>query len=766
MHATTITNRFTSWGCLLVIGLLMGAFAWTPLMAHAANINVTTSADEIATNGKCSLREAIRAANLNQKVDSCPAGSSGSTDNITIPAGTYTLTISGQDENDALKGDLDLKGALSITGAGAGVTIIDGNDLDRVFDVRDGATVTINNLTIRNGNSRTGTGGGLRNNGTLTVTSSTIKQNHADASYGGGISNVGTMALTSSTINNNSSKYGGGIRNNGKLTIDTSTVSNNYGDMMGGGIYNTGTLIVQHQTVISQNGSEGESDASGGGIYNSNKLTATDSTIKENRGDYGGGMFNTATGSATLSGMSIRANVSTSDLNSIGAGIANFGDLMLANSAVVSNTTTVGLGAGGGVYNNGGATIKNTSIMSNTASYPPPYDFSKRTMGGGIMNDGTMTISTSTVSQNTASDDGGGIYNNGTLTLDRSMVGENMAGVRAGDDTRWGHAGGIKNDGALTITASIIRDNGSVDRAGGIWNTKLLTIDRSTISGNTGGDYAGGIDNEGTLTLTSSTISGNRGYNGGGLANYDTATLTNVTVSGNIALDVAPGILNQGDTLTIANSTIVGNRYGFADDGVTGAGLDNRGGKVLLRNSILAAGTGNIPSGDCEGTITSQGYNLIQNPGCTIVGDKTGNKLNANPKLGPLQNNGGPTWTHALLSGSPAIDSANPATPGSGGNACPAKDQRGYARPKDGNGDGKSRCDIGAFERQSASSTMTSTGSASDLANPPDPASEPNVTDMPDPTNAPDPTSEPDAAVPPESTQALYHVLLPYVAAP
>ena len=69
------------------------------------------------------------------------------------------------------------------------------------------------------------------------------------------------------------------------------------------------------------------------------------------------------------------------------------------------------------------------------------------------------------------------------------------------------------------------------------------------------------------------------------------------------------------------------------------------------------------------------------------------------PKLGPLTNNGGPTETRALLHGSPAIDAGNPATPGSGGNACEATDQRGVARPQDGDAGGVATCDIGAFER-------------------------------------------------------------------
>ncbi len=114
--------------------------------------------------------------------------------------------------------------------------------------------------------------------------------------------------------------------------------------------------------------------------------------------------------------------------------------------------------------------------------------------------------------------------------------------------------------------------------------------------------------------------------------------------------------------------------------------------------------SGNISRGDqtsgvdCYGTLTSQGYNLIADTrNCTITGTTAGNKVGVLAKLGDLANNGGPTLTHALLSGSPAIDAGNPAPPSS--TACPTQDQRKVARPRDGNGDGVAQCDIGAVER-------------------------------------------------------------------
>jgi cysteine-rich repeat protein len=96
---------------------------------------------------------------------------------------------------------------------------------------------------------------------------------------------------------------------------------------------------------------------------------------------------------------------------------------------------------------------------------------------------------------------------------------------------------------------------------------------------------------------------------------------------------------------------------------------------------------------DCQGTLTSRGFNLIRNTdGCTFDGDTSGDLHNMDPALGPLQDNGGPTFTHALLEGSAALDAANPATPGSGDPACEEDDQRGVTRPQG------PRSDIGAFE--------------------------------------------------------------------
>jgi CSLREA domain-containing protein len=249
-----------------------------------------------------------------------------------------------------------------------------------------------------------------------------------------------------------------------------------------------------------------------------------------------------------------------------------------------------------------------------------------------------------------------------------------------------------------------------------------------------GGSNGGGVLNTGgDLTLDFTNIKGNTSFSGGGIANLSgTVNILNSTISGNIAVN-GGGILNDSGTLTIVNSTVSSNTA----EG-TGIGIDNASGTVDLNNvtitkntntppyssgggiagdsiyasnSIIAGNTADYNS-DCSGTLISQGYNLIQDTtGCTISGDTTGNLTGVDPLLGPLQDNGGETYTHALLSGSPGIDAGNPATPGSGGNACASADQRGVVRPQ---GPG---CDIGSLEVIPV--TYSISGNVADINNTP-----------------------------------------------
>jgi CSLREA domain-containing protein len=334
--------------------------------------------------------------------------------------------------------------------------------------------------------------------------------------------------------------------------------------------------------------------------------------------------------------------------------------------------------------------------------------------GGGIvvLLDSSLTLRRTVVRNNQTHDgpdripDGGGIYNNGRMSIINSVVRDNLAGGNEGS------GGGIWNSGMLTITGSTISNNTSnggdpfsfkIDGGGGIYNVGTMTVVGSTVSGNISNYRGGGITNAGTATVTTSTLNNNRGQHGGAIFTSGTFTLGNSTVSTNFAAGDGGGIWSSAQTTRLWSNTFTLNQAdndanGFGD----GGGVFVRAGTVFTRNSLYHNNRDlGGEAGGCRvagGAYSSQGYNRFGGTmNCVISGDQTGNITGGTANIGPLANNGGPTRTHALLAGSVAIDAANPAATGSGF-ACPAVDQRGSARPQDGNGDATSRCDIGAFE--------------------------------------------------------------------
>jgi hypothetical protein len=317
------------------------------------------------------------------------------------------------------------------------------------------------------------------------------------------------------------------------------------------------------------------------------------------------------------------------------------------------------------------------------------------TGGGGISvgSNATTTLSGVTVTANP----GGGIDNDGTLTIDDSSITGNTGGGI--------HSRIINSGNTLTVNNSTISENTSTDFGGGISNGGKLTVNNSTISGNTAGDEGGGIFNgdSGTLTISQSTVSGNTAASGaGGIAsNGGDVDILNSTISGNTANGGNGEGLEHDSTsgtLTIINSTIANN---VAAPGKDGGGIAVTNGTVQIANTILAGNTAGGDGPNCSVNSDSQSselgcvdYNLIQDPSDCVVTGAIANTVIGDPKLGPLADNGGPTKTHALLVGSPAIGKGNPATPGSStsGDSCLATDQRGISRPQGSN------CDIGAFE--------------------------------------------------------------------
>jgi uncharacterized repeat protein (TIGR01451 family) len=254
------------------------------------------------------------------------------------------------------------------------------------------------------------------------------------------------------------------------------------------------------------------------------------------------------------------------------------------------------------------------------------------------------------------------------------------------------------------------------DSGGGIWNQLgSLTVIACTISGNSASG-GGGIfnDNGGfaaTLTVMDSTFSGNSASGlGGGILNgsgnsfsFGTVALTvsNSTFSGNSAGGFGGGILNDSGNSAAVARLMVGNSTFSGNSAPLGGGISNLNSGALLEigNTILNAGPAGENLFNDGGTVIKYGFNLSSDDGSGLL-TAAGDQINTDPMLGPLADNGGPTFTHALLPGSPAIDQGHRYAIGELGTGF---DQRGFARPVDdpaidNQGDGS---DIGAFERQS-----------------------------------------------------------------
>jgi predicted outer membrane repeat protein len=273
----------------------------------------------------------------------------------------------------------------------------------------------------------------------------------------------------------------------------------------------------------------------------------------------------------------------------------------------------------------------------------------------------------------------------------------NLAGSTVAGNTAKDAGGGISG-GTATLTNTTVSGNVAGGAGGGLSVGDRATLVRSTVSGNTSGANGGGLAVDVTANLIASTVSGNTAAGDGGGILAETVNLTNVTVSGNVA-GVATGTGQGGGVFaargTILNSTIVENRtFGGLGAGVFSLVLE----PIRVGNTIIAENFVDTFEHDVVGPFASDGNNLIGALDGTALGfGAPGDLLGTaedplDPRLGALAFNGGPTRTHALLVGSPAIDR--------GSNfGAPAFDQRGFARPRDGDGDGNPIVDIGAFER-------------------------------------------------------------------
>ena len=311
-----------------------------PLIPEGTTITVNTTADTISDDGFCSLREAVRAANLDTAIGGCPAGQGA--DIILLAGQVYTLSIAGQAEDAALTGDLDITADLEIRGQGMGITIVSAAGLDRVFHVdpnKDGVHVHLKDLTARSG--------------FVPVTNS---------EGGGGILTNGNLELDHVLVEDNLGPRGGGLRVSfwGEATLRDSTVQDNVANSEGGGLYGDGPMIIERVKVLSNQAPRG------GGVFCDSPCTFIDVTISGNNpfggGTEGGGIYNDDI--STLTNVTINNNRATQT----GGGLYSEDEITLKNVTISANTA----GQGSGFFNEAVAHLKNVTMYQNDSPIRGP----------------------------------------------------------------------------------------------------------------------------------------------------------------------------------------------------------------------------------------------------------------------------------------------------------------------------------------------------------------------------------------------------------
>ncbi|MDJ0752085.1 MAG: choice-of-anchor Q domain-containing protein [Ardenticatenaceae bacterium] len=523
-------------------------------------------------NGICTLRAAIQEANIWPGADT-----------ITLPAMTLYLTMTGNYDDDvAAWGDLDIIDDLTINGIDTLTSIVDGNHLDRIFEIRAGSQVHFNQLTIQNG----------------LATDQGTNVSQGAAIYNG----FGTLTVTNVVFSDNLALRGGAIANEGSLA----------------------TLVVSNTHFIS------------------------------NTASYGGAIY-LHFSYATISHCVIEENIST---GGGGGGIYGWGGVMTITDCRIENNQVEIFGSGGGIGHNSGSSMGELFIINTIISGNVAYG------GGGIQNSKPMVVQDSQFRHNIASGNGGGILSADTTLITNTLIADNEAGAVGG---------GIAGD--VSLSQSTVQNNFAGGDGGGLYAIQGQSwLTATAVISNVATNRGGGIYISENLNLINATISGNEAGTQGG-AIYQTSP-------------IAGGILN------LTNSSLINN---VAPD--TGGLFHNNRGEVHIWNSIIADNS----HFNCRGTqgIISEGHNLVDRSDCPF--NQPTDWQEADPHLGPLQDNGGNVLTHALLPFSPAVDTAD-------NNACPGTDHRGIARPIDATDKGTPRCDIGAYEYDGSNAWLNITG--------------------------------------------------------
>ena len=353
--------------------------------------------------GVCTLRAAIQEANA------IPGAAA-----ISLPIGTYMLTIPGANEDTAQTGDLDITDDLTIVGSGESQTIIDAAEgfRDRVFHIFSGTVVEMSALSIQHGAAVCCVGGGgIYNEGALSLRLVGLRFN-SSGSVGGGLYNVGSAKLVSVVVHGNHSfVYDGGIRNEGQLEFDGGSISYN-------------------------------SSCGTGGLANHAIATLTDVTVSNNTscGDTGGVW---SLGTLILNRVTFSGNTS----QTYGGAIT-----VLGPRAIMKDVTIIGnsAGTGGGLWNQGDSTLINVTIDQNGAA-----------SGGNIWNQGTVALYNTIVANSVSGDNCVGTITSGGHNLDSGSTCQlDQEGDLSNIDPLLGE---LANNGGRTQTQALLSGSPAID---------------------------------------------------------------------------------------------------------------------------------------------------------------------------------------------------------------------------------------------------------------------------------------------------------------
>jgi len=526
--------------------------------------------------GACSLRAAVQEANA-------LAGA----DIIDLPAGTYTLSIAGAGEDSAATGDIDISEAVTIRGAGAATTLVDGNGAvtgDRIFHFLSTADASgVSGLTLSNGNA-SAHGGAIYTTNDLAV-DDVIFQNNQAGSNGGALASwttTATMTVSNATFTGNTANsYGGAILAGGILELSTSAFSNNSAQGLGGAIYghNGSTLNISGCTIDGSTTAWGAVSTNDGATINISDSTISNTTPAA--GSYARGVMGRDS-LITLTRTTVKGNTGGVACISNTAGCTG---LNIIDSAIEQNTAVfVGTYSfdGLGVYSEGPTTISGSSISNNTAT----QSLNSAARGAGIYCTGDLTISNSTISGNAIPGNGtaGALYFTGTTgTITNATITSNHADM---------DQGGIYVNNAsstLTISNSIISGN---------WSSQNPSKNCYVGSGQI---ISGGhnIENLATCPFTAAGDQLNTDPLITALADNGGPTQTRALQAGSPAIDA-------GDTAICAAAPVSGvDQRGFSRDATCDIGAYEEVPLSTLNITVAGTGSGTVTSSpgkiDCQG---------------------------------------------------------------------------------------------------------------------------------------------------------------------